>query len=101
MFMINKKEFEALQALGARLESRRLARNETQESFAARLGISSPTYRKMVQGDPNVKVGYWVQALSLVDALDDLDRLLPERTSFFRDKDKPIVHKQRRVRRKR
>ena len=100
MFVINEKEFAALQALGARLESRRLVRNEKQESFAARLGISPPTYRKMVQGDPNVKVGYWVQALSLVDALDDLDALLAERTSFFRDKDNSLTPKQKRVRRK-
>ena len=101
MFTVKEKESEALQALGSRLESRRLARNEKQESFAARLGISPPTYRKMVQGDPNVKVGYWVQALSLVDALDDFNQLLPERTSFFRDKEKPVTPKQQRVRRKR
>lgn len=101
MFMIKDEEIHVLQALGNRLESRRLARNEKQESFAARLGISPPTYRKMVKGDPNVKVGYWIQSLNLLNALDDVEKLLPEHTSFFSEKEKPQVRKPLRVRRKR
>jgi len=55
----------------------------------------------MVQGDPNVKVGYWVQALSLVNALDDINQLLHEQPSFFSEKDNPVTPRQQRVRRKR
>jgi len=42
-----------LQALGTRLREERLRRNETQALFAARVGVSVPTLRKMEAGDPS------------------------------------------------
>jgi len=103
MFTINHAETVALSSLGQRLEAHRLARNEKQEVFAARLGVSSPTYRKMVKGDPGVKVGYWVQAMNLVGSIDDLELLLAPKKSFFAqlNAEKSGEITQRRVRRKR
>jgi len=102
MFFINEVEAHALSSLGQRLESRRLARNEKQAVFAARLGITPPTYRKMVKGDPRVKVGYWIQAINLMDSVDSLELLLAPKKSFFEKLDtKPPDNIQRRVRKKR
>jgi len=103
MFTINEAEALVLNSLGQRLEARRLARNERQEVFAARLGISPPTYRKMVKGDPNVKVGYWIQAINLMGSIDEIGSLLAPKKTFFAQRDAKLEPKkiQRRVRRKR
>lgn len=104
MFTIEDAELQYLKRLGARLERRRVEKNERQEAFAARLGISPPTYRKMVKGDPNVKVGYWVQALYLMGSIEDLDQLLADRSSFFsvRDEQQSVdpTRPRKRIRRK-
>jgi len=103
MFSLNKEEQQALRDLGARLEEQRLAQNETQQVLAARLGVSIPTYRKMVQGDPNVKVGYWILAVNLIGSLEDFGTILQAKPSFFsvRESETNKPYKRRRVRRKR
>lgn len=65
-----------LQRLGERLKYERLRRNERQEMFAARIGASIPTLRRMEAGDPNVAIGYWMAALEILDRGPDLDKLL-------------------------
>jgi transcriptional regulator with XRE-family HTH domain len=65
-----------LLALGQRLRARRLERNEPQARFAARLGVSVPTLRRMEQGVESCPIGYWARALEILGAAADLDRLL-------------------------
>ena len=72
-----------LQTLGARLRAERLRRNDTQAMFAARIGVSIPTVRKMECGDPSVVVGYWVIALDLLDRIGDLDAVLAPPEDLF------------------
>ena len=67
---------EKLKSLGIRLQSERLRRNESQEIFAARIGVSRPTLRKMESGDSKVLIGYWAAALDILDRTDDLDAIL-------------------------
>jgi len=62
--------------LGDRLRYERLKRNEAQEVFAARVGSSVPTLRRMENGDPNVAIGYWAAALGMLDHEADLDQIL-------------------------
>ena len=103
MFSFTSAEQQTLQNLGARLEAQRLAKNETQQVLAARLGISIPTYRKMIHGDPNVKVGYWIQAVNLRGSLQDFETILQAKSSLFSERESQSIKpdKQRRVRRKR
>ncbi len=61
----------------------RLVRNEHQERFAARLGISIPTLRKMENGDPSVSIGLWAETLWILERLADLDGILQEEASLF------------------
>jgi len=61
--------------LGARLLAERLARNEPQARFAARLGVSVSTLRRMEQGDPTAQIGHWLAALERLD--HQADRLTP------------------------
>ena len=72
-----------LQNLGSRLRAERLRRNETQALFAARIGVSVPTLRKMESGDPTVMVGYWSTALEVLDHAADLDAILAEPEDLF------------------
>lgn len=70
-------ERELLAELGRRLRARRLQRNEKQRSMAARIGVSTPTYRKMERGDPSTAIGCWVRAMRLIGAPDALQETLP------------------------
>jgi transcriptional regulator with XRE-family HTH domain len=81
--MISIDVKEKLSGLGLRFRECRLARNEPQERFAARLGISIPTLRKMENGDPSVRVGLWVETLWLLERLEDLDGILRKELSLF------------------
>lgn len=73
----------ALSTLGERLKRSRIARGETQARFSARLGVSIPTLRAMETGDAKVGIGHWVDALWLLDRLDDLNRLLAPKADLF------------------
>lgn len=72
-----------LQDLGTRLRGERLRKNESQALFAARIGISVPTLRKMESGDPTVQIGYWTTALDVLDRARDLDAILGEPEDLF------------------
>jgi transcriptional regulator with XRE-family HTH domain len=72
-----------LQNLGTRLRAERLRRNEAQAKFAARIGVSVPTLRKMESGDPTVLVGYWSLALDVLGRSGDLDAILAEPEDLF------------------
>ena len=54
--------------LGQRLRLARLAREDCQQSFVFRIGVSVPTLRKMETGSPQVAIGTWVKALDLLAA---------------------------------
>jgi len=73
----------SLQSLGARLREERLRRNESQAVFAARIGVSIPTLKKMESGNPTVQIGNWVTALDVLDRIKDLDNLLPKPEDLF------------------
>jgi transcriptional regulator with XRE-family HTH domain len=81
--MIDDIEITALKNLGQRLKTARLARNDSQKEFAWRIGVSIPTLQNMEQGKPTVAIGTWVNALNVLDRLDDLDRLLAPEESLF------------------
>lgn len=85
--MISELMKSRMVALGQRLKTIRLDRNDTQKRFAARLGVSIPTLRAMERGDPGVRIGLWVEALWLLDRLDDLDKLLAFETNLFEERD--------------
>lgn len=72
-----------LKTLGRRLREARLDRNETQRDFAARLGVSIPTLRKMELGDPTVSIGLWAEALWVLGRQGDFNQLLAPEESLF------------------
>ena len=69
--------------LGNRLKALRLQRNDRQADFAARLGVSIPTLRKLEQGDPSVAIGTWVTAFWLLGRLDAFKMVLKAEPSLF------------------
>lgn len=81
--MVSINEQAELIQLGHRLRAERLARNEPQARFAARLGVSVPTLRRMESGDPSAQIGHWLAALELLGRQADFDTLLAPRYSLF------------------
>ncbi|MDP2834909.1 MAG: helix-turn-helix transcriptional regulator [Pseudomonadota bacterium] len=81
MFSDNSKNILSL--LGTRLRAERLARNEPQARFAARLGVSVPTLRRLEQGDAGAQIGHWLAALEVLGRLPDVEALLAPRYSLF------------------
>lgn len=99
--MISVDSQTILQMIGERLRDARLARNEPQARFAARIGVSVPTLRKLEQGDPNVAIGAFIESLWVLDRLGDLDAVLaPSKSLFDRMGKKPVARRQRASKRK-
>jgi transcriptional regulator with XRE-family HTH domain len=73
----------SLKNLGFRLRGERLKRNDSQSVFAARVGVSVPTLRKMEAGDPTVMIGNWVSALDVLERVKDLNAVLAEPEDLF------------------
>ncbi len=100
--MLSIIETKALKELGQRLKKARLERNDSQKEFAFRLGTSIPTLAKMEQGSPSVSMGTWIQALSMLGKLDELDQLIaPSESLFERYETLEKIKNRQRVRRER
>jgi transcriptional regulator with XRE-family HTH domain len=81
--MFSENITSILLKLGDRLRAERLARNESQTRFAARIGVSVPTLRRMEQGDASAQIGHWFTALTLLGRIADAEALLAPRYSLF------------------
>lgn len=81
--MLSDNVHTILSHLATRLRAERLARNEPQARFAARLGISVPTLRRLEQGDASSQIGHWFAALEVLGRLGDAEKLLAPRYSLF------------------
>jgi len=82
---------DVLVGLGGRLRAARIARNDTMEIFAERLGVSVGTVRAMERGAPTVQIGAWLNALWIFDELETLTPILQRKESLldrFRAQDK-------------
>ena len=96
-----KEATTALRALGQRLRTARLQRNDTMAIFGERLGVSEQTVRALEHGSPTVQVGVWINALWVLDALEALDGVLAPRESLLdRARQANLVRRQRASRRR-
>lgn len=69
--------------LGQRLKEARLTRNESQELFAQRLGLTRQSYSQMEKGAPQTPIGNWIAASSIFGRLDDWKDILAEKEDLF------------------
>lgn len=76
MFVSSVDEARVIKLLGRELTRYRFACKERQGDFAARLGISIPTYRRMERGCGRVPIAYWMRVLSLLDHLKGFETAL-------------------------
>ena len=60
-------------ALGNRLKLARLRRKISMVAFAERTGVSRETLRRLEAGDPNVALGTYLRALTVLDLDKDID----------------------------
>jgi transcriptional regulator with XRE-family HTH domain len=61
------------QALGERLRLARLRRKLSAVLFAEQMGVSRETLRRLEAGDPNVALGTYLRALSVLGLDKDID----------------------------
>lgn len=83
--MINSNEriLPLLRQLGERLREARLARNESQDVFAARIGITRQSLGKMEKGLPSIPIGCWLAASDVLDRLQTWQGVLAEGEDLF------------------
>lgn len=88
-----------LTLLGERLRGWRIRAEQTQDDFAARIGVSVPTLRRMEKGDPNTAIRYWVEAIGVLGRGKDVQDILREQRSLFDDDHQVMTTSRKRVRR--
>jgi len=80
----NEESISALlEQLGKRLKAARLARNESQELFASRLGLTRQSYSRMEQGSGQTLLINWLLASSILGRIQDWQELLVEKQDLF------------------
>lgn len=84
-----------LRQLGQRLKEARLVRNESQDLFAQRLGLTRQSYSKMEQGSPQTLIGNWLAASSILGRLDEWQEVLTEKDDLFAKLEKKSSKRQR------
>jgi transcriptional regulator with XRE-family HTH domain len=72
-----------LKQIGERLREARLSRNESQELFAQRLGITRQSYSKMEKGSPQTPIGNWLAASSILGRLGGWGDVLAAQEDLF------------------
>ena len=72
-----------LKKLGDRLREARLSRNESQELFAQRVGVTRQSYSKMEKGHPRTPIENWLVASSLLDRLEGWEEVLAPPEDLF------------------
>jgi transcriptional regulator with XRE-family HTH domain len=95
MFYENEDMEALLKRLGRRLREARLARNESQELFAQRLGLTRQSYYRMEKGSPHTQIGNWLVASSILGRLDDWQDILAEKEDLFAKFEKKSSKRQR------
>jgi transcriptional regulator with XRE-family HTH domain len=95
MFNNNVDTAIILKQLGQRLKEARLARNESQELFAQRLGLTRQSYSRMEKGSPQTLIGNWLAASSILGRLDDWKDVLAGKEDLFIQFEKKSSKRQR------
>ena len=92
----NDADIESLlKRLGQRLKEPRLSRNESQELFAQRLGLTRQSYSRMEKGSPQTLIGNWLAACSILGRLGDWQEILAEKEDLFAKFEKKSSKRQR------
>lgn len=69
------KHQKVLSILGENLTLAMKRRGITQEMMHNKTGLSKPTLRKILKGDPSVSLGHYVNVLSSLGLVDDLTKV--------------------------
>lgn len=92
--MVNNIE-KILKQLGERLKEARLSRNESQEIFAQRIGITRQSLARMEQGYPQTPIGNWLAASSILEMLDGWNNVLAAQEDLFTQFEREQSRRQR------
>jgi len=84
-----------IRLFGERLKEARLARNESQEVFAQRLGLTRQSYSRMEKGSPQTSIGNWLAASSILERLNGWQEVLAPKEDLFMKFEKKSSKRQR------
>jgi transcriptional regulator with XRE-family HTH domain len=97
--MVSIKEVSfTLTEIGERIRDLRIARGESQELFASRIGVSRPTVKAIENGEPTVQVGHWMAACWALNRLGEMRESFEGATALL---DLPVPPRRARVRARR
>ena len=82
MFIYTETKY-VLKALGEKIRLARIRKGDTQEMFAARLRVSVPTLRSMEKGLSTVSLVVFLNALSVLGRIEDMDQVLSSNRTRF------------------
>lgn len=69
------KDIRILQTLGENIALAMKRRKITQVKLAERTGLSIPTIRNILSGEPSVSIGHYVMVLSSLKLVEDLGKV--------------------------
>ncbi|GLR63879.1 helix-turn-helix domain-containing protein [Marinospirillum insulare] len=69
------KDIRILQTLGENITLAMKRRKITQVKLAERTGLSIPTIRNILNGEPSVSIGHYVMVLSSLKLVEDLGKV--------------------------
>lgn len=95
LLMVNIKIVSTLEQLADRLKKARLDRNESQEVFGTRIGLTRQTYSKMEKGAASVPIGYWLAASEILDRLQTWQEVLAEKDDLFEQFERKRLRRKR------
>ena len=72
-----------LKIWGERLKRARIARNDTMKIFGVRIGVSEGTVRDMERGARTVQIGTWLNALVVVNRIEEVEQVLEPKESLI------------------
>ena len=70
--IIFPKDQRLLNIMGENIELALKRRKITQTALAERTGLSKPTLKKIVRGEPGVSIGHYLAVLSILGLAEDL-----------------------------
>ena len=93
-------EQDIITRLGFALRAARIKARQTQDEFAARIGVSRWNVAAMEKGDPKVSLAAWIKASNLLGLLAGWDSVLQEPEDPFARYDQEQAIKNQLVKRR-
>lgn len=91
---LTAEEQKTVQRMGLALRAARIEAGQTQDEFAARIGVSRWTVAAMEKDGSKVSLGAWLKAGTLLDLMDSWDNVFQKEDDPFARYDREQAQQQ-------